>query len=361
MSTLMQASNQWMSRPADERFTSLIDMRQNFDAVRSQSREVVVPSRRIYALPNPDNKGLAIVGPNGHLYAPTHWSFGQVAQLAEAPAGYLRTLPSPIAADCINYGLQYKRNIEDVGVLLQRNGADTLRAATGPRYGRIWNSEIITGLVDRFGDGVSGDWKVPGEFGKAVDVTKENTTLFAGDRDMFVFLADETHRIEIPNRREGRSGELSRGFFVWNSEVGSSTFGLATFLFDYVCCNRIVWGAAEYQEVKIRHTASAPDRFFDEMRPALTAYANASAGGVVKAIEDARAKRIDDVSGFLASRFGKRLVVPLETLHRAEEGRPIETLWDVTTAATAYARSIEHQDARVDMERIAGDVMALAA
>lgn len=361
MSTLMQASHQWATRPNDERFTSLVDMREHFLTVRQQSKEYVVPSRRVHALPDPDNKGMMIVGPNGHPYAPTHWAFGQIAQLSEAPAGYLRTLPAPIAADCVNYGLQFKRNIEDVGVLLQRNGSDTLRAATGPRYGRIWNDEIVTGLVDRFGDGVTGDWRVPGEFGKAVNVDKGNTTLFAGDRDMFVFLADEQHRIEIPNRRNGQAGSMARGFFMWNSEVGSSTFGLATFLFDYVCCNRIVWGAAEYQEVKIRHTASAPDRFLDEMRPALTAYANASASGVVKAIEDARAKRLDNVDDFLSQRFGKRMAQPLQMIHKAEEGRPIETLWDVTTAATAYARSIEWQDSRVDLERKAGDVLALAA
>jgi hypothetical protein len=257
--------------------------------------------------------------------------------------------------------LQFKRNIEDVGVLLQKNGSSICRAVTGPRYGRIWNTDILQGLVKRFGDGVSGDWKVPGEFGKAVRVTKENTTLFAGDRDMFVFLADEQHRIEVPNRRNGQSGEMARGFFMWNSEVGSSTFGLATFLFDYVCCNRIVWGASEYKEVRIRHTASAPDRYIEEMAPALTAYANSSARNVVKAIEDARAKRLDKVDDFLANRFGKRLVTPLKSIHMAEENRPIETLWDVTTAATAYARSVEYQDDRVELERVAGDVMSLAA
>ena len=358
MTTLMQASHQWSSRPDDERFTSLTAMRSHFETIRNQSAEKVVPSRRLHALPTPDNKGIEIVGPNGHGYSPTHWSFSQVAALSEAPAGYLRTLPSPIAADCINYGLQYKRNIEDVGVLLQKNGDSVLRAATGPRYGRVWNADLLDHLVQRFGNGIDGDWKVPGEFGKAVEVSKANTTLFAGDRDMFVFLADEQHRIELPNRRNGQSGALSRGFFLWNSEVGSATFGLATFLFDYVCCNRIVWGAEEFSEIRIRHTASAPDRYLDEMRPALIAYANGTASSVVKAIDDARAARLDDVDEFLANRFGKRMVQPLKLIHKAEEDRPIETRWDVVTAATAYARSIEHQDARVDLERQAGALLA---
>ena len=236
-----------------------------------------------------------------------------------------------------------------------------MRAVTGPRYGRIWNVDILQSLVKRFGDGVSGDWKVPGEFGKAVTVTKDNTTLFAGDRDMFVFLADEEHRIEIPNRRPGLMGTMARGFFMWNSEVGSKTYGLATFFMDYVCQNRIVWGAEEYKEVRVRHTASAPDRFLDEMAPALNAYANSSTSSITKAIEDARAKRLDKVDDFLATRFSKRLVQPLKLIHEAEEGRPIESLWDVTTAATAYARSIEYQDDRVEMERKAGEIMRLAS
>lgn len=362
MTTLTTASHQWATRPADQRYTSLVDMLEHFRRIRNESREVVVPSRRIHALPDPDNKGMQIVGPNGNPYTPTNWSFGQLAQLAEAPAGYMKTLPSPIAADCINYGLQFKRNIEDVGVLLQRNGNSVLRAVTGPRYGRIWNEEIATSLVDRFGDGVTGEWRVPGEFREAVQVTKENTTLYASDRDMFVFLADETNRIELPNRRDGQPGSMARGFFVWNSEVGASTFGLATFLYDYVCCNRMIWGADRFAEIRIRHTVSAPDKFLEELKPALVTYANSSASTITEAIEKARKARVaDKLDTFLAERFGSRSVEPLKAIHQLEEGRPIESLWDVATALTAKARSVEWQDERVALERKAGAIIDLAA
>lgn len=357
--SLFAASHQWMSRPDDERFTNLNDMLAHFRRVRSESREVVVPSRRICAQPEVDNKGLRIVGPNGHAYTPTHLSFGQLAQLAEAPAGYLRTVPAPIAADCINYGLQFKRNIEDVGVLLQRNGENVLRAATGPRYGRVWNEDLLASIVERFGDGITGDWRVPGEFGKAIVVNKSNTTLYASDRDMFVFLADEVNRVELPGRRGGRG--LARGWFAWNSEVGDKTLGLAMFLFDYACCNRIVWGATEVRELRIRHTVSAPDKWLNEVAPVLEAYRHAETGTVTKALQAAQAKKVEAVDEFLANRFGNRLVQPLKAIHELEEGRPIETLWDATTAATAYARSITHTDARVDFERKAGAIIDLAA
>lgn len=364
MSTLTQASNQWAKRPDDERFTSLHDMADHFHALRAQSRATVVPSRRIKVEPVGIN-GLQIVGPEGHAYDPTHWAFGQLAERSAAPAGYLRTLPAPIAADALNYGLQFKRDMEDVGVLLQRNGTSTLRAVTGPNYGRIWDADITDHLVARFGDGVTGEWRVPGEFRQAVDVTKQNTTLYAGDRDMFVFLANEENRIDLPNRRDGKPGSVARGFFVWNSEVGSATYGMATFLYDYTCSNRMVWGAQEYKEIRIRHTAGAPDRFLDEMRPALEAYANSSASSVTNAIEAARKARIDGTDGelekFLATRFGKRAGAVIAATHIAEEGRPIETLWDAATGATAYARNITWQDERVAIERKAGELLDLAS
>lgn len=178
---------------------------------------------------------------------------------------------------------------------------------------------------------------------------------------MFVFLADESHRIEVPNRRAGRSGEMSRGFFVWNSEVGSQSFGIATFLFDYVCCNRIVWGAEGFQEIRLRHTSGAPDRWLEEVRPALQRYANASASSVTSAIAQAKAARIDDVDAFLKGRFSRSQVSAIKAAHMTDEQRPIETLWDATTAVTAYARGIQYQDDRVVLEREGGKILALAA
>lgn len=367
MSVLTQASSQWATRPADERYTNLYDMLLHFVNQREQSKEIVVSSRILQAEPDPDNKGLYVVTKGGRLadsyggdgFAPTHWSFGQLASLADAPPGYLRKLPSPIAADCVNWGLS-RRSVEDVGLLLHRNGSSTLKAATGPKYGRIWNESILKGMTKTFGDGVTGDWCVPGIMGKPVNVNKDNTTMFAGDRDMFVFLADEKNRIEVPGRRDGKSGLMARGFFVWNSEVGSSSFGVATFLFDYVCGNRMVWGATQFKELRMRHTAAAPDRFMEELEPALVRYSNSSAGDIIKGIEQAKKARLDDVEEFLSKRFSKKFAEELANTHVLEEGRPIESLWDVSVAMTAKARNITWQDERVALERKAGDIMDLA-
>jgi hypothetical protein len=360
-STLSQASTQWATRPQDERFTSLEALHAHVAEQRMLSKASVISSRRLRALPDasvPGHKGLLVQGPDG-VFAPTHQSFGQLATLAQAPAGYLRTLPSEMASDCINYGLQVARDVEDVGILTYRNGSPVLRAATGPAYGRIWNDDVVEALVSNFGNGVDGRFRVPGIFGVKLDeVTKENTTLFAGDRDMFVFLADEENRIEVPGRRDGQAGSLARGFFVWNSEVGAATFGIKSFLFDYVCCNRIVWGAQDVKQITIRHTAKAPDRMIEEVTPALLSYANSSTTSITHALEEARKVKLEDkVDDFLATRFGNRLVARIKAAHEADEGRPIETAWDAVVGATAYARSLPNQDARVQIETEAGKLL----
>lgn len=360
---LMQASRQWATRPQDQRFVSLTELHEFVAAVRANSRGKVVSNRALTVHPvdDADNKGLMISGPNGNPLALTHWSFGQLSALAGAPAGYLRSLPSPMAADCVNYGLNVSRDVDEIGVLLYKNGgAPELRAATGPNYGRIWNETITRALVDRFGDGVTGEFRVPGEFGRAVPVTKDNTTLYASDRDMFVFLADESRRIEVPNRRDGKAGSMARGFFVWNSEVGSATFGIATFLFDYVCCNRIVWGAKNFNQITIRHTAGAPDRWIEEAAPAILEYSHGSTASITQAIANAQAQKIEKVDDFLAKRFTRSQVGAIKAAHLADEQRPIETLWDATTAITAYARSIPFQNERVAIEREGGKLLQAA-
>jgi hypothetical protein len=108
-----------------------------------------------------------------------------------------------------------------------------------------------------------GRWVIP-----AASYTTKNpkraTTLYASDRDVFIFLVDPKNPVEVNGE------QLFRGFMTWNSEVGSAVFGLTTFLYRYVCDNRIIWGATDVQELRIRHTGGAPERFAYEGEKYLT-------------------------------------------------------------------------------------------
>lgn len=362
---LMQANREWASRPADERFVSLLDMQAATHAIRDSGREVNVSSRKLAFAPDPSNQmtGLQITGPNGGALGLTNWSFGQVARAVGAYPSYLSRLPAPLVADAMNYHLQVDTPATELMAYYGRNGAGlpTLRTATGPKYGRIYNAEIVDSLVSRFGDGISGDWRVPGEWGRAVEVTKANTTLFASDRDMFVFLADEKNRLELPNRRNGERGSLARGIFFRNSEVGNASLQVIMFLFDFVCGNRIVWGATDVQEIRIRHSVTAPDRWLDESLPVIKAYSEAAASPIEAKLIAAQAAKLEKADEWLANRFGPKAAKQYAAAHIADEGRPIESLWDVATAMTAAARDIEWQDERVAVEREAGKVLDLVA
>jgi hypothetical protein len=210
---------------------------------------------------------------------------------------------------------------------------------------------------------VTGSWRVPGEFGKRLDaVTKDNTTLYASDRDMWAFLADEDRRIDIPNRRAGATGSLARGFYISNSEVGAQRLTLGMFLFDYVCCNRIIWGAEQHTEIKIRHTSGAPHRWLEEIKPVLREYAASSPVGVSETIAAARQRKISgDIETFLANRFGKGTASKIQAAHMIDELRPVETVWDAVVGATAFARQLDHVDTRVKVEREAGKLLQMVA
>ena len=369
---LMNANRQWSSRPADERFRSLHELAAFCGYEKTNSARRVLPNRGLTVVPSAtDPLDIAVSGPNGHPAQFTHWAFSQLASLAGVPSSYIRAsgMPGALAADCLNWGLHHARSVESVSVLLRKREDDAgnrsvyASAFNGPDYGVVWNADIADTLIREFGDGVTGAWRVPGEFGKSLDrVTKDNTTLYASDRDMWCFLADEDRRVEVPNRRNGQSGSLARGFYISNSEVGASRLVLGMFLFDYVCCNRIIWGAEQHTEIKIRHTSGAPHRWLEEVKPILRQYAEASPASVSDTIAAARQQKIKgDVETFLASRFGKSTADRIQATHQLEEMRPIETLWDAVTGATAFARQIEHVDARVKIERSAGELLKMVA
>lgn len=357
---LMQANKQWSSRPDDERFTSLEALNDFCKAQRSISRQSVTSSKALEFVPD-GMEGLNAVHRDDktRLLTMNNWAFSQAASLAGAPASYISGLPAPLAADCLNYGLQVERDVEDVKILARNDG---LAALTGPGYGRVFNAELTESLVKRHGEGSGSAFSVPGVRGKALDeVTKANTTLYASDRDMFVFLADETNRIECPDRRDGKAGSLARGFFLWNSETGGASLGAAFFLFDYVCQNRIVWGAKQYKEIRIRHSSGAPDRYLREITPVLLEYSQSAAAPIEAQIKAAQAHKLDKANEWLANRYGKSKGADYMQAHIRDEGRPVESLWDVATAVTAHARTIGHQNKRIELEREAGKVLDLAA
>ena len=354
------AHEQWRDRPADERFVNLIELAKATQHTMEHSASRVWPSKGIQA--DVEGNRLVIKGPQGGAAVPTHWAFGQLCSRVGVPAGYMRDIgPRELVVDCINEGIA-RRPVEDIGGLLYQNsGPVELHAVTGPNYGRIWNANVANALVEAFGDGRTGAFRVPGEFGQQVHITKENTTLYASDRDMVVFLADEDKSINVRDRRDGKNGRLSQGIAIGNSDVGAGTLWVADFLFDYFCCNRIIWGLREVEEIRIRHTASAPHRFMSEVVPMLKTIASSQIRLTEAKIVAAQEAKVADMDKFLAGRkFNRSQIAGIKAAFQNDESRELVnecSVWDAVVAATAYARGMVYQDARVDIERAAGKML----
>lgn len=370
-----RVSSEWFSRPDDERYLSLAAL---YDAVKTRADRAsarIVESRAVKVeASREDAEALSLIVPGqDQPIAPTHWSFGQLCGLVGTPASYLRQLPAPLAGINLQHGLLSHR-AELVKMLEAEDGRVELRAVTGPDYGRIWDHELVAAVMKIAGNG-NGDtmWKVPGVLDWAtlthnpfVDVTKDTTTLYASDRDVFLFLVDDTHPIEAGRLPNGEPDLYFRGFYCWNSEVGSKTLGIASFYLRAVCMNRNLWGVEGFEEISIRHSKFAAQRFACEAAPALTSFANSSPAPFIAGIKAARerivARNDEDRESFLRKRgFSKAETARIIETVLSEEGRPPESIFDFVQGITAHARTKAHQDGRLELEGKARALLEKAA
>ncbi|WP_354266523.1 DUF932 domain-containing protein [Bradyrhizobium sp. I1.7.5] len=369
-----RVSSEWFARPDDERYLNLPDL---YDAVRGRAERAqarTVESRAIKVKASRDNpERLALIVPGrDESVVPTHWCFGQLCTLVGAPTSYMRQLPAALSAINQQHGLLSHR-AELVKTLETENGRIELRAVTGADYGRIWDHELVAAVMKIAGVG-TGDtrWKVPGvldwssmTYNPLIDITEETTTLYASDRDVFLFLVDDMSPIEAGRLADGSPDLYFRGFYCWNSEVGSKTLGIASFYLRAVCMNRNLWGVENFEEITIRHSKFAAQRFAHEAAPALTRFANSSPGSFVAGIKAARerivARTDEDRETFLRKGgFSKSDATKIIETVLCEERRKPESIFDFVQGITAFARGKVHQDARLELEGKAKRLMERA-
>jgi hypothetical protein len=347
-------ANQWQTRPDDQRYLSLDELSTAVSTRRNLSRAVNVRLDSL-TVDNDHDGQILLTAPDGQPVPFTHWSFGQLASLLAAPAAYLRKLPAPLARVNLEYGLEGTDGGRQDARLLYRPATESpsdgeVRAFTSTTYGRIWDAQVVE-AVQRINQ--DDRWHVPLKAYGGQN-SKHATTLYAGDRDVFIFLVDEARPIELGDQT------YFRGFLTWNSEVGRAVFGLQTFLYSHVCSNRIIWNARDVEELRIRHTSLAPDRFVEQAQPALVAMSEASPRPIVDAIQKARTTRVGktvaEVEAWLVRKgFGRaesKLAINLAQRgsDTGSSGDPTN-VWDLVQGGTAAARAITHTDDRLETER----------
>jgi hypothetical protein len=356
-SILMTAFNQWANRPADESFDSLEALHNHVLAQWKASAESTtnVKALRVDVI---DDQPV-LVGPSGIPARFTHHSFQQFARRVGAPASYLRQLPALLAAQNLNNGIE-SLNLgtgeDDKTLFLRTNKGFLVRAFNTDSYTRFLNHEITARLLRLQRE--QGWHPAPAAFdGKR--------GLYAGDRDMFVFMVDDDRRIfeTLPG------GGLSRGFFVSNSEIGNSrSFKLTMFLYEWICGNHRVVGAKDITEISIPHRGDAAEnRAMNAVGVELRKYANVAASEQEAMITKARATIVGSnkdeildaifglkVQGLTRDVIGKGYDVAVKQEERY--GNP-NSAWAITGGITEYATTIEYADERNVIDRAAGKLL----
>lgn len=354
---LMEASEQWRDRPADQRFETLGDLRSAVHSRRNLSRSVEVDTG---SLSVHDNGKTLVLNSALAECEPTHWSFGQLATQIKAPAAYLRRLPRPLLVENLQHGLKTteRETVKFLTTAEPDGGIGKLQAVTSTTYGRIWDADVVD-AVQRIVDKSGGRFFNPKAYAPGGEIKPQG--LYASDHDVFVFMIDGGSLLDA-----GPRAKVNRGFFVWNSETGARSFGLKTFLFNVVCGNHICWGATDITETIIRHSSGGPARFDAQAVPALSEYVNASEEPVVTALKKAQDYLLPKSGGDLTAEvfgfankhgsFSKSEISEAVRYAKAEEG-DCRTLWQLVQGLTAYARGFDFVDAKVDLENRAGKLL----
>lgn len=373
-----EVSKQWMARPGDERFDTLTDLFNAKKAYHDAATEYRCAT---------DSDSLMLTGPDDvqsladmeRLYlhtkiknggdvqrvatmSPTHYSFTQLCRLADAPASYMRKMPTPIVADSLNYNLHYQREREAIKLLFND---EQLHAATGPNYGRIPDHEIVRALMNMAGDG-KGDsghhWKAPGKLNWANGTydpedmgPREDRTFYGSDRDMFVFLVDDRRPIVVGKTRDGHDDHMFRGFYVQNSMVGARSLKIVAFYLRGVCMNRNLWGCEGFEEITIRHTSMAMDRWLEQAKPALESFSQASDRKLIESVQQAKAAKLAEndeaaVAFLKARNFSQFAIKSIMEESEVHEGTKLRTAWDFAQGITRFAQTKINTDDRLDVE-----------
>lgn len=376
--TLLQAHHQWATRPADERFLSLEALYNHVHAARERMQEGIAETKAL--LPAADTSGEVLL--NG---APlTYHAFGQLSKLAGAPPTYLRSLSnrSPIAgaqlaALNLRHGLRLRdvpragegsegdEPIGDSLKLLVDTSDSRVQALTSPKYGRIWDDDIVAALL-QLNERTDGLWKVPTAAYQG-ELTKQSTTLYGSSQNIFVFLVDGEHTISDPSMG---NASVNRGFIVWNSQVGDRTLGILSFRFNFVCQNRMIWGAQDVLQLILRHHAAAPQRFTDDAPNILSGLAKEEPTKIIEGVARARQLLLGDgtrdtVENYLRGRSFQSGIttkaLDLSEKQDVNDGMDPSispfSLWNVVQGLTAAARDIHYADARVEVEQRAGKLL----
>lgn len=384
--TAMSASDQWASRPPDQRFWSVEECLAAAQAqkLRAQTSDAQFGELRVEA-----HEGSLVLTRGRLPLELTNWSFGQLAGRVQAPAGFLRELPATLAAQVLNHRLaaagKGAEGREGLHLLVDKGTAGELpyaRAITSQVYGRVWDEEVLRGCLALRDRG----WKVPparpsGQAGERTRRAEQADLVAAGnlglsvregdmiapagvyrsDRDLWVIMiGDEPIS-------DGTPYPLFRMIVTRNSEVGGGSWETTFGYLKGICGNHILHGLTDLKTVRTRHVGAARQRVA-RLGAEVRGYAQLSGRATEARILEAKAKVLaPDVQKVAELLFEKRVAsreVAKQALAAAVEhedwyGDP-RSAWAVAQGMAEVSQREGWQGERAEVDKAAAKVLGWA-
>lgn len=358
---LTTAAAQYANRPADERFASVADLVANAEHDRALSKEVDYNLKDL-RIDGADSQ-ITLVSPRGKAHF-SHWSFGQFSRMVGAPAAYLRTLPTAIAADALNYGIGQTPTGDRASFLVKAANGNPLplvRCATSDSYARVWDAPLYSQVLDTI---VSRDsrWQLPPTWKGGADGPRAGA--YRGDRDSFLILVNGGSIVNDPSARG--DGTMYRALMIRNSEVGASSIQISEILYRFICGNHIIWGAVMDRLFRRRHvgkrvtadTVRELGRFAQQYVHQSTERDNAIINALISNdVATTKQGVIDELQALGATKADATAAYD-----RAEqtEINP-RSYWGAVQGLTRVSQDSLYQDERLTMDQLAAKLLAKGA
>lgn len=356
------AANEYANRPADERYASIdaLIAAATADQRLSAERSYNLKDLRALAV----GSGVQLINAREQAATFTHWSFGQLARMIGAPAGYLRSLSSALAADCVNEGIA-KSDLGQTATLLVQaaNGKPqpTVRSITSDTYGRLWDGPLYAALQATLGDA----FELPPTWEGGADGARSGA--YRGDRDSFLIVVNGGSIVNDPSA--AGDGRMYRGLMIRNSEVGACSVTIEQILFEYICGNHNLWGAIIDKRFKRRHVGGHVLR--DVVREigaighAWTERSAAQDERLIRLLIDTELAATKDAIVDELQKMGATKAQAIGAYDTCEQSELFtaspRSFWGLNQGLTRLSQSSTYQDDRFVLDQLAGKILARGA
>ena len=293
---------------------------------------------------------------NGHL---NDWSFGSLCNIAGAPKGYINGLPTELACRNLNNGIRTRFQSGN-GTVAPITGGQ-IRAFYSDKYERLPDLEVAERIADtakRLGYEPAG--KFAGVRVGMPPVRPEASGLYASDRDMFLFVANEERGFEF----EGDT--YYHCAIAWNSEVTFKKHGWLMCLYRGICGNHLIWDAEEVLQSESIHRGNSVHETlesFDVMMEQYDARREQVQDIAIARLTASRVLEFAETRELVAERLAEYMLkkqveaaLPFLDDERAYPKDP-HSVFGVTQALTLYSQTIAHSSTRDAIDRTAGRIV----